>query len=299
MSDRLPPKRLRGFEARGLIAALSAVMVLASPIFLSRVTIWPGSGLLPVPSEVGAQGPLPQRVRSVKDDAEMILVAAGPFEYGMNQSEVKRIVALLKERMVDFYRTELPKETKTLKAYYIDRHEVTNEQYGRFLKETGHRTPLYWKYPQFNGKRQPVVGVGWGDAESYCRWAGKRLPGEEEWEKAARGTDGRIWPWGNESDDKKYNGRTWANFASVNVGSFPAGNSPYGVSDMAGNVWEMTSGTWSEGARVMRGGSFLNTNADIRVTVRWAAQDEDRGANWLGFRCVMETVHLKQFAREK
>lgn len=245
-----------------------------------------------------SQGALPRRIKSLKDSAEMILIPAGAFVYGVDKREVKRIVASLKEPMVDFYGTELPKSTKNLEAFYIDQYEVTNEQYARFLKETGHREPRYWHYPQLNGKHQPVVGVGWEDAEAYCNWAGKRLPSEEEWEKAARGTDGRTWPWGNNPDDARYNGRKRANFAPLNVGSFPAGNSPYGVSDMAGNVWEMTSGTWADGqSKAMRGGSFLNTNADVRVTVRWAAADEKRGAKWLGFRCVMDVNNLKRFAQ--
>ena len=197
--------------------------------------------------------------------------------------------------MAHIFDTELPKSTQYIEPFYIDRFEVTNEQYGRFLGETGHRKTRYWQYPQLNGKRQPVVGVGWQDATAYCNWAGKRLPSEEEWEKAARGTDGRKWPWGDQPDDSRYNGQKRANYAPLNVGSFPSGDSPYGVSDMAGNVWEMTSGTW-ESSKAMRGGSFLNSIDEVRVTVRWAARDEDRGAGWLGFRCVMDVGNVKQAA---
>ncbi len=86
------------------------------------------------------------------------------------------------------------------------------------------------------------------------------------------------------------------NYAPVNVGSFHAGDSPYGVSDMAGNVWEMTSGTWIDGSQAMRGGSFLNTNADVRVTARWAATapHQERGEKWLGFRCVMDVTNINK-----
>ncbi len=241
-----------------------------------------------------ASADLPARIVAPKDQAEMALIPAGPFTYGMNRAEMKTLVTqTLKEKVVDIYLEEHPKQQKSLKAFYIDKFEVTNEKYARFVKETGHRLPRYGDYPQFNGQRQPVVGVGWADAETYCRWANKRLPTEEEWEKAARGTDGRIWTWGNKPDDMKYNGRKRGYYAPINVGNIPSGDSPYGVSDMAGNVWEMTSSRWDDQSRVMKGGSFLNTNADVRASVRWAAADEDKGANWLGFRCAMDTAPLK------
>lgn len=248
-------------------------------------------------SNVHAEERLPTQVISVTDKAEMVLVPGGQFIFGMDQQEMKKIVTgILKEKIVEFYLSEFSKQQKTLKAFYIDRYEVTNKLYTRFLNETKHRKPKYWDYPQFNSQQQPVVGVGWADAEAYCRWANKRLPTEEEWEKAARGEDGRIWPWGNKPDDTKYNGRKKGFYAPVNVGSFPTGNSSYGASDMAGNVWEMTSSNWKGKSKTMKGGSFLNTNADVRVAVRWAAADENDGANWLGFRCVMD---IEQYYKEQ
>jgi len=242
------------------------------------------------------QSGAPQRFKSKKDDGEMILIPGGPFVYGMDQKQIRRIVVGLKASMAEIYRTELPKTTKHLESFYIGKYEITNEQYAGFVRDTKHRESRYARYPHWSGRRQPVVGIGWQDAAAYCSWAGMRLPSEEEWEKAARGTDGRTWPWGNEPDDTRYNGRKRANYAPVNVGSYPSGDSPYGVSDMAGNVWEMTSGTWSDDAKAMRGGSFLNPISDVRVTVRWAASNEDRGANWLGFRCLMEVGNAKQAA---
>ena len=239
----------------------------------------------------------PAEHQARKDGAPMVLIPAGPFTFGMNPAEMQQLVTQrLREPVAEFYRREIPRQQQTLPPYYIDRFEVTNGQYQRFVREGGGRASRFVRYPQFNGERQPVVGIGWKDAERYCRWANKRLPTEAEWEKAARGTDGRIWPWGNTPDDGRYNGRKRGVYAPINVGSLPKGNSPYGVSDLAGNVWEMTSSAWDNSSHVMKGGCFLNTNADVRVTVRWAAADEENGSNWLGFRCVMDVDPARQEA---
>jgi len=241
----------------------------------------------------------PDRIIDNKDHAEMILIPGGPFVYGMSQQGIKALLRKYELGWAEIYAFELPRQQKQVATFYIDRYEVTNAQYAQFLKETSHREPKYWRRQLLNGPRQPVVGVGWADAEAYGKWAGKRLPTEEEWEKAARGTDGRAWPWGNTPDNAVYNGRAQGRGAPADVGSFPKGNSAYGVSDMAGNVWEMTSGNYQGDSKAMRGGSFLNPLGDVRGTVRWAASDEDRGAVWLGFRCVMDAATWSQFARSK
>ncbi len=132
-----------------------------------------------------------------------------------------------------------PQHAVNLNAYRIDKYLVTNAQYARFIAATGHRPPSDWK----NGKIQqgvllyPVTLVNWYDASAYAKWAGKRLPTEAEWEKAARGPDGRRWPWGNEMDPSRLN--TYYNVGSAsNVTAYANGVSPYGVFDMAGNADE-------------------------------------------------------------
>jgi iron(II)-dependent oxidoreductase len=236
----------------------------------------------------GATFQLTKTMKSQPDGAEMILVPAGSFVYGSDQNELRSLLRSIKAGWADIFNTEQRRQTKILPAFYIDRFEVTNELYNRFVQVTKYQRPSrFARYPQLNAPRQPIVGVGWIDAEAYCRWSKKRLPTEEEWEKAARGTDGRTWPWGNEPEDSRFNGVSAGNFGPVAVGSFPKGDSPYGVADMAGNVWEMTSGNWQGSAKAMRGGSFLNSKSEVRVTVRWSAGDEARGANWLGFRCAV------------
>jgi serine/threonine-protein kinase len=225
----------------------------------------------------------------------MVLIPAGPFVYGEAQQQVRRLVKSLGAAWAsNLYPYEHPRQTKELPAFYMDRCEVTNERYGRFVKATGHAPSRYASYPQLNAARQPVVGIGWPDAEAYCRWAGKRLPREEEWEKAARGTDGRPWPWGKEADPSRYNGKKAGYFVPVAVGSYPKGDSPFGVADMAGNVWEMTASDWKPGSKAMRGGSFLNGLQEVRVTVRWSSEDEKGGAKWLGFRCAKDPPPAKR-----
>jgi formylglycine-generating enzyme required for sulfatase activity len=254
-------------------------------------------------SRLSPAEPTANTVISRQDQAEMLLIPAdGPSEYGIDQSRMKRIVRKLRERVQKFFLDESPRKKTELKAYYIDRFEVTNAQYGRFLAANPkHGKPKYSTYPQYNGPNLPVVGISWNDARAYAQWAGKRLPTEEEWEKAARGKDGRDWPWGNEPGENLFNGRELGRFLPMPVGSFPKGNSPYGLSDMAGNVWEMTSTAWDKDSHVIRGGSFLNTHAEVRTTVRWAASESNErgGAPWLGFRCVMELDAARTQAQPK
>jgi formylglycine-generating enzyme required for sulfatase activity len=167
---------------------------------------------------------------------EMVLVPAGEFTMGTD------------ERLSD----EGPQHRVTLPAFYIDRYEVTNLQYKAFIDATERRSPDHFRNRTFpEGKADhPVTFVNWFDARDYCAWAGKRLPSDQEWEKAARGSDGRSFPWGNEFS--MYAANTPVRWASLRqegdttpVGAFREGTSPYGVYDMSGNVWEWTS-AWYE-----------------------------------------------------
>jgi iron(II)-dependent oxidoreductase len=132
-----------------------------------------------------------------------------------------------------------PQRTVELPAFRIDKYPVTNAQYARFVAATGNRPPIHWE----NGKipegmeLNPVTMVSWFDAKRYAEWAGKRLPTEAEWERAARGTDGRRWPWGDDMDSSRLN-TYYLLGSTTEVEKYPSGASPDGVMDMAGNVSE-------------------------------------------------------------
>jgi iron(II)-dependent oxidoreductase len=139
-----------------------------------------------------------------------------------------------------------PAHKVNLPAYQIDKYPVTHAQFARFMVATDYRPPLNWKNGVMPAGKAllPVTMVSWYDAKAYCEWAGKRLPGEAEWEKAARGTDGRRWPWGNSMDNTRIN--TYYNVGSTtNVMTYKNGVSPYGVHDMAGNVSEWVDGDFA------------------------------------------------------
>jgi len=225
-----------------------------------------------------------------KDGAEMVLIPAGEFLMGSNDGSSDK----------------KPVHTVYLDAFYIDKYEVTNAQYKKFMDATGHKAPNYWNDSRFNDPKQPVVGVSWYDAKAYADWAGKRLPTEAEWEKAARGgLVGKKYPWGDKitHDDANYEGTggkdIWV-YPSP-VGSFAPNG--YGLYDMAGNVLEWcadwydgnyykvspkenpkgpASGNW----RVFRGGSWFD---DVHNLLRVASRDNDVPTGMgddVGFRCA-------------
>lgn len=179
-----------------------------------------------------------------KAGEEMVHIPPGEFIMGTDKVDSEGLTyeaGIIKPLYVD----ERPEHKVHLDGYYIDKFEVTNIQYKKFVDKTGHKAPPIWNgnmYPQ-GTENHPVVTVSWQDAADYCKWAGKRLPTEAEWEKAARGTDSREYSWGNEFSFDKAN-LTEASHLVGNplpVGSFKEDKSPYGVFDMVGNVHEWTS----------------------------------------------------------
>lgn len=229
---------------------------------------------------------------------------------------------------------ERPAHSVCLAGFYIDRHEVTNAQFKEFVEATGYVTSAEhnastpeertWRHPygaESNAEEapdHPVVCISWEDANAYARWAGKRLPTEAEWEKAARGTDGRIYPWGDEdltaaqaNIADKSAALKWSDTSlddthkmAAPVGSFPEGKSVYGAEDMAGNVWEWCLDWWdrdyykeslshnpagpqSGEFRVIRGGSWFYDPLGARTTMRIYFRPENNSAA-IGFRCVKD-----------
>lgn len=169
--------------------------------------------------------------------------------------------------------------------FAVSRSPVTNDRYATFVAATGHRPPAHWQslHPPAWLAPHPVTYVDWADAQAFCAWAGVRLPSEAEWEKAARGTDGRPWPWGWEPPDTRR-----ANFAgnlgsTMPVGAFPDGASAFGLLDMAGGVWEWTTGADADGRRILRGGSFNHPADDVRCAARDALYP-DACDEYIGFR---------------
>jgi len=184
------------------------------------------------------------------DVEEMVLIPAGEFLMGSSFEDVEWFLTEFIYRRSSRFANEQPQHLVYLDAFYIDKYEVTNAQYKRFLDETGHMPPPFWNNDLYNQPEQAVMAVSWKDAATYAEWAGKRLPTEAEWEKAARGTDGRYWPWGNQWDNTILNGNDVGAvdgyIYTAPVGNYPQGVSPYGVHDMAGNVWEWTADWYDE-----------------------------------------------------
>ncbi len=176
-----------------------------------------------------------------------------------------------------------------LKAFYMDRYEVTNARYREFVAETGRKEPRDWIVYGYSEekKKHPVVFVSYDDARAYCEWAGKRLPTEAEWEKAARGTDGRRYPWGDEFSGDRANTSLSGIVGTTPVGRYETGKSPYGIYDMAGNVWEWTSSDFDEKTKVVRGGSWGLTHRFAQTFFR-VGYSPRTTINNLGFRCAKD-----------
>jgi formylglycine-generating enzyme required for sulfatase activity len=203
-----------------------------------------------------------------KDGRPMVFVPAGNFLFGENRLE------------------------NVTAAFYIDQFPVTNLDYKKFTDATGHTEPQHWRkgvWPE--GKdNHPVVNVTWEDADAYAKWAGKRLPTEIEWEKAARGTDGRLWPWGDKFNISFCNTSDCGLLDTSPVGQYsPDGDSPYGVVDMAGNVWEWVGGKYSPLRMPLRGGNWLDGAAEAQTFSR-RMHTPRRKNDYVGFRCAADEI---------
>jgi formylglycine-generating enzyme required for sulfatase activity len=232
-----------------------------------------------------ARGPLgPGYTREVTTPAgtthELVGVPAGEFSMGSESGDSD----------------ESPVHTVNLAGYYIDKYEVTNGQWNGYAAASG-------KSSKSEPDDHPVVSVSWNDARDYCAWAGLRLPTEAEWEKAARGTDGRTYPWGEGIDETRANYDR--NVASTTpVGSYPSGVSPYGAHDMSGNVWEWVSDWYDNGYYatspsgnpqgpgsgtywVLRGGGWSGNATNLRAADRPNVAPSYASSDF-GFRCAQE-----------
>jgi len=269
------------------------------------------------------------------DGAEMVFIPAGEFLRGASPEDLADLVNLCPNCPLDSLEDAQPQATIYLEAFWIDKMEVTNAQFSRFVDETGYRTSaertdnysyvqdldlrdfVYisdadWLHPQ--GGNSSIIGqddravtqVSWQDAFAYCEWAGKRLPTEAEWEKAARGEDGRLFPWGDSPPDSGDLNFDFSPGTIVSVGRYPDGASPYGVLDMSGNVWDWVADYYGENyyrdapnsnpqgpasgeGRVMRGGSWASEYDPYLVYVStffrlW--NYEYLSSDVLGFRCA-------------
>ncbi|MBI5047696.1 MAG: SUMF1/EgtB/PvdO family nonheme iron enzyme [Deltaproteobacteria bacterium] len=243
--------------------------------------------------------------KDIPSQGDMVFIPAGEFIMGSSEEEVEKVAREFGKKgdFVDYdFRKETPKRKVYVKAFYIDRYEVTNAQYKRFIDATGHRPPYHWEngtYPQDKGS-YPVINVSMNDAKAYTFWAGKRLPTEEEWEKASRGMDGRIYPWGNEFNP--HNVRTAEAFLNTRlclrdltqfaapVDEFKNDKSPYGVYDTAGNVMEWTDSWYEKGeTKVVKGAAWVHLGPRARSAGKDGAKP-DEISHIVGFRCAMDAV---------
>jgi len=242
----------------------------------------------------------------------MVYVPAGKFWMGSSDADIDAILAECSECKREWYTDEQPQHEVYPDAFWIDRTEVTNGQYRLCvadgacsppLESTSYTRDSYYGDTEFDN--YPVIYVNWSQAKAYCTWAGKRLPTEAEWEKAARGTDGRIYPWGEEIDCNRANYWGKAGICvgdTTEVGSYPAGTSPYGALDMAGNVWEWVADWYSSSyyaslpdsnpqgpdsgaGRVVRGGSWHHDQRGVRAAYR-LGREPSHALSHVGFRCA-------------
>jgi formylglycine-generating enzyme required for sulfatase activity len=249
-------------------------------------------------------------------EPQMVRISAGKFLIGSTKEQAAQTIkdGLGKE----YAEWEQPQHTVELSEYSLGKYPITNREYQAFVRDAKYNPPRGWDGDQFPAEKgsHPVVNVSWNDANEYCKWLSEktkknyRLPTEAEWEKAARGEDGRVYPWGNDFDPKKANTSEAKISDTSDVGKFsPQGDSPYGCADMAGNVWEWCN-DWFKGDeytqrqtssvkdpqgpkdgqfRVLRGGSFGDYHGVARCAVRDGG-DPDSTLNYVGFRVASSPI---------
>jgi serine/threonine-protein kinase len=282
----------------------------------------PTSTPLPIPTAVPSDTPAPTAVPvptnpppqiSAKDGMTLLYIPAGDFQMGSTEVQFQAAVTAcvsLGNKQADCqasFINEKPVHKVSLDAFWIDQTLVTNGKYAKCVKDGICLPPLrtdsntqktYYGDAQFFD--YPVINVIWSQANTYCKWAGRSLPTEAQWEKAAHGADGRTYPWGEGIDPQKatYNAKD-----TTQVGSFPTGASPYGAADMAGNVFQWVADWYDEKyytnspdqnptgpesgtLRVLRGGSWNNNEIGLRSSLR-GKDDPAKGFADVGFRCAI------------
>lgn len=279
----------------------------------AEIPFYSGTGAsmhLPALDTVIHDGPLTEIAHEM-DDSTMVLVPEGEFIMGTSDSQLDEITRR-NPALRELFKHEQPQHTVYLDAFYIDKYEVTNAQFEKFVNATGYITDaerenwgFVWEggnvWPQIQGANwraplghgstikdkmnHPVVQVSYNDAVAYTKWAGKRLPTEAEWEKASRGTDARIFPWGNEWDPTRLNSLELGPRTTTPVGSFPEGASPYGALDMVGNVWESVS-DWYNHAYYSSLTEWNNPQGPA-----FGIHRAFRGACWMNKRHVTRCAH--------
>lgn len=293
----------RGWVCRTLlmIGALAVMSQTAGALDTQDITVnWTEAG-----KKLAAE-----RVANWKTKAEMVMVPAGEFLMGSDK-KMDRLA----------YRSEIPQHRVYLDAFEIGKYEVTALEYLKFVLATNRSPQLDWRYDGGNFQdsmaHHPIMHVTWYDADAYCKWAGQRLPTEAEWEKAARGSDGRLFPWGQE-----YAGPTRANFGRtglsgpvrdrperlllyppiISVDKYENALSPYGLYQTIGNVAEWVAdwynpdyyktahdrnpqGPETGTQKAFRGGGWMDSTTTMRVAMR-NGTDPNTKINWLGFRCA-------------
>jgi len=251
-------------------------------------------------------GELPVRRTNSIDGATMVWVPGGEFTMGLSNEEVTAIIHVNPSWREDWFSDCTPKHAIMLEGFWIYENPVTVAQYLSFCAATGHRIPQKPRWGWLD--THPIVRVSWADAWAYCQWAGTRLLTEAEWEKAARGTDSRLFPWGNEWSNSEYlhcsKQRGGDAGKTAPVGSYSSGASPYGVLDMEGNVGEWCAdfydinyyrispsanptGPTAGKSRVRRSGGWYDADRAYFILPRRFGLGPHAGYHDIGFRCAI------------